>query len=445
MDLIINIVTLILCVVILTFGGIQTVKKSDIQGMEKQFEIALESGPDIPTNNEEETEKPEDSGEDEDGKDSEKPENPDDTTPSDPVKPDDSEEVPPEEPVNPEDPKDPADPEKPEEPENPDEPLPNPPHEHKYVDGKCECGEVDTDYVTPEDPKDPNEPEKPEDPEETPKTPALSTDETKDAFKEMYDSHDPDFTEVKKEILTDMITGILSSDSKKDDDSTDNENEDNGEGGNVGDGETDDDFEDDFGFDFGTEFNPDEFVPDDLPEDEETDDDDEMVSDVVNIYFDNLINEIEKKQNENADKPAEEGDADGQAFVEKEAEALAGLVNIIDTAKSGDTPDDSKILQSVDAILDSNVCMDTVSTSTDVNSKFTEKAQEATQNISDETKAEIQQKIETSLEEYRASEGADGSKEKQYTDLANLFGITLNNASGTPSIPDVEIPEDFIN
>ena len=88
--------------------------------------------------------------------------------------------------------------------------------------------------------------------------------------------------------------------------------------------------------------------------------------------------------------------------------------------------------------------MDTVSTSSDVNTRFTEKAQEATNKINEETKTEIQQKIESSLENYRASEKYDESKEKQYTDLANLFGITLNNASGTPSIPDIEIPEDFI-
>ena len=36
---------------------------------------------------------------------------------------------------------------------NPVEPEP-PVHEHSYVDGKCECGAVDPDYVKPEQPSD---------------------------------------------------------------------------------------------------------------------------------------------------------------------------------------------------------------------------------------------------------------------------------------------------
>ena len=32
------------------------------------------------------------------------------------------------------------------------------PHEHEFVDGKCECGEVDSEYKAPTDQEDPKQP-----------------------------------------------------------------------------------------------------------------------------------------------------------------------------------------------------------------------------------------------------------------------------------------------
>ena len=108
---------------------------------------------------------------------------------------------------------------------------------------------------------------------------------------------------------------------------------------------------------------------------------------------------------------------------------------------SGTAPEDETIVQSVDAILNSNVCMGTVSESVESNTAFTEKLQEATEKINEETKTEIQNKIESSLEDYRNSENYDEAKEKQYSDLASLFGITLTG--GVPSLPDGINPDDI--
>ena len=81
------------------------------------------------------------------------------------------------------------------------------------------------------------------------------------------------------------------------------------------------------------------------------------------------------------------------------------------------------------AILSSDVCMSTVSESTEKNPDFAEKVQDASKEMSEDTKADIKGRIETALDEFRASAGYDEAKEKQYVDLADLFGITLDNAA----------------
>ena len=68
------------------------------------------------------------------------------------------------------------------------------------------------------------------------------------------------------------------------------------------------------------------------------------------------------------------------------------------------------------------------------NEVFTEKIQEATSGLAEETKTEIQSKIESTLEEFRASENYSEEAEQKYRDLANLFGITLSNGT-IPNIP----------
>ena len=56
------------------------------------------------------------------------------------------------------------------------------------------------------------------------------------------------------------------------------------------------------------------------------------------------------------------------------------------------------------------------------------KVQEASVSMNEETKADIKGKIENALDEYRTSVSYDAEKEKQYSNLADLFGITLDNA-----------------
>ena len=264
----------------------------------------------------------------------------------------------------------------------------------------------------------------PDDGNENPDNNTLSTEEAKDAFKDLYDNHDSDFTEVKKEMVTGMISSLLGTSSGSNDDTND-------------DVEDDTDFDDNFNSDFSTEFNPDDFEPEEEPEEEETESEfDEIVSSVVTTYVDNLLKEIETSREVNSGASEEESNAAQQEFVEKEAEAFSGLVNIVNSSKeSGEAPEDDKIVQSVDAVLNSTVCMGTVTESVETNSEFTEKVQEATQDMNEETKAEIQSKIETSLDDFRSSDDYDESKEKQYSDFASLFGITLTNATQPPVNP----------
>ena len=135
-----------------------------------------------------------------------------------------------------------------------------------------------------------------------------------------------------------------------------------------------------------------------------------------------------------ADATEEESIAAREEFVEKESEAMAGLVNIANNASSGAEIDNDTIKQSVSAVLGSDVCMNTVTQTVENNSAFTEKVQEATQTMDEETKAEVQTTIESALEDYRQSAYYDPAKEQQYSDLANLFGITLGNGM-LPAFP----------
>ncbi|MBO5653587.1 MAG: hypothetical protein J6S44_05180, partial [Clostridia bacterium] len=189
--------------------------------------------------------------------------------------------------------------------------------------------------------------------------------------------------------------------------------------------------------DFSTDFDPEAFEPEDDEEEEETGDQsdvDAIISDVVNTYVDNFFAEIENRKEAMADATEEESIAAREEFVEKESEAMAGLVNLANNASSEEGLDDETIKQSVNAVLGSDVCMNTVTQTVENNSAFTEKVQEATQSMNEETKAEVQSTIESALENYRQSEYYDPAKEQQYSDLANLFGITLGNGM-LPAIP----------
>jgi hypothetical protein len=201
-------------------------------------------------------------------------------------------------------------------------------------------------------------------------------------------------------------------------------------------GDEDPDFDENPDMDFGTDFDLGAFEPEDEPEggpecepEDEARDIDEIITDVMNSYTDNLFQEIEKKKDESKDATEEEKEAVKEDFVQKEADALAGLVNISNNANDDTTIEDDVVKESVDAVLKSEVCMNTVSDSVENNAGFTEKIQEATEGMSEQTKSEIQSKIESSLEDFRVSDTYDEEKEKQYHDLANLFGITLGGAS----------------
>ena len=273
-----------------------------------------------------------------------------------------------------------------------------------------------------------------EPPAEEPAPPTLSTEEAKESFRDLYENHDPDFADIKKDMLTNMITGLLSGTTGGGND-TPAEPEDPAEPEEPG-----DDFEENFGadMDFGTEFDPDAFEPEEEPEEDETEgetvDLDTIITEVMNSYVDNLFTAIEEKKEAAENATEQEKEVIKEEFVQKEAEAVAGLVNIAGNAGSDSAVADDLVKESVDAILGSDVCMNTVTQVVESNEVFTEKIQEATSGLAEETKTEIQSKIESTLEEFRASENYSEEAEQKYRDLANLFGITLGNGT-IPNIP----------
>ena len=281
------------------------------------------------------------------------------------------------------------------------------------------------DVVVPDpNPEPAPEPDKPVEPS----APTLSTEETKDAYKELYDNNDPEFSDIKKELLVNMIQGAFNSGSGG------GSNSGSSGGGSttpdVGDEEPDLDL--DSGFD--AEFNPDEFEPEDEPEEDSAANEiNEIIASVGGTYFDNLQKEIQANQEANAGGTDDEKAAARDEFVEKEAEAFAGLINVV--TKPEETTEDD-LLKSVDALLNSPVCKNTVSQSVENNPTFTETVQQATENLNEDIKSEIQQKLEASLE-------TDPESAKDYQNIADLFGITLGSGI-TPEIPEGFNPDDYL-
>ena len=158
----------------------------------------------------------------------------------------------------------------------------------------------------------------------------------------------------------------------------------------------------------------------------------DLIVDVAGTYFDKLQEGIQQNQEQNADASEEEKEAAKEEFVQKESEAFAGLLNI--ATKPEETTDD-QLIQSVDAVIKSDVCLGTVTESVQSNGDLTTTVQDATAGMNEETKAQIENKI---TEAYDSTD--DQAKKDQYKDLANLFGITIGEG-GVPSIPgDLEIP-----
>ena len=376
----INLASFVVCVGILAFGGYQTVQQNNFNEMMEEMDKALASGPILPENPDQggdiDPENPDQGG-------SSTPENPDQGGSGTPVDPDQGGSSTPENPG--EEPDIPDIPENPENPENPDQ-------------GGNEGGN-------------------------TPSSPTLSTDDAMDAFGNLYDNSDPTFNDVNRELFVGMVSGFFGSSNS-------------GSGNTPEDPEVPEEPDDSNIYDdnFSTDFNPDEFVPDEEPEEDSGEAQlEDVIVDIAGTYYENLQNEIQNNQQANQGATAEEQQAARDEFVQKEAEAFAGLINVV--TKPEETSDED-LVQSVDAVLNSNVCLGTVTDSIGGNEELNQTVQDATANINEETKAEIENKINAALE-------ANPEKEQQYNDLANLFGITLGGAQ-TPEIPgDVDIPEDF--
>ena len=277
-----------------------------------------------------------------------------------------------------------------------------------------------------------------EEPEDKPEeTPTLSTEKAQETFKNLYDNHDSAFTEMKTEMLAGMISGAINlgsgSNSKPEEDTpvTPPEVEE----------EEEEEEEEDFDFDFDVDLDE-EYVPEEKDEEEKADDElNSMLVDVTTIYSKNLLQEMDAKKEESSGLSEEESAAVGEEFVNKEVEALTGLITIVNNASSsGEAPEDEKIIQSVDAIIGSEVCLNTVTQSTETSESFVAKAQEATQNISEETIFDIKDKLNSALLDVQNSdmdEDLKAEKEKQYSDLANLFNITLGEGV---ELPDFNFP-----
>lgn len=228
-------------------------------------------------------------------------------------------------------------------------------------------GYMDSENKDGPSPDVPDEPIVPDEPVEE-LTPA---EKTENALKDLYDNHNPALSDAKKETISTTIGSSI---------------------------------------DTSTE-------------------DGELISDIVNSYVDNLFSQIDAQREQNSGASEEENNAARDEFARRETEALSGLVDILNTSTEGDRPSDEQISSSVESVLDSEVCLGTVVSITE-DEEMTERIQEATAEIDDSAMEQIQNTIQTKLDETRASEELSDEelalKEDQYRAIADLFGITLN-------------------
>nr|MBE6545217.1 hypothetical protein [Oscillospiraceae bacterium] len=298
-----------------------------------------------------------------------------------------------------------------------------PPHVHKYVDGVCDCGEANPDYVPHQHnfvegvcdcgESDPNY-----------KAPGLSTEEAKNALDGLYGNYDEAYDEFNKEVFVGMIAGAVGETGNNS--GNDSGNPDQG-GEDITPPEQDPEEEEEIENDFDATFDDTTYDPNDTTEEDTSvsNESSSIVTSVAGTFYENFTQGIKDNQAANADADEETKQAAREEFVKTESEAVAGLVNIV--AKPEETTDE-QLVESIEAVLKSDVCMKTVTDSVEKDEEFTTTVQEATQNIDEETKAQIQERIESSLEDFRSSENYDAANERNYTDLAELFGITLENA-----------------
>ena len=260
------------------------------------------------------------------------------------------------------------------------------------------------------------------DPQNPPQNETLSSESAQEALGNLYDNSDPEFNDLNREFFVGMVEGFL--------------------GGNNNETPEPDpdeppveepDFDESFDGDFGGEFNPDEYEPEEEePEDGGQNEVNDLIVDVAGTYFDNLQAGIQQNQQDNADATEEEQQAARDEFIQQESEAFAGLINI---ATRPEETTEEQLVQSVDAVINSSVCLDTVTQSVEKNESLTTTVQDATANMNEETKAEIETKLNDAI-------ASNPEKEQQYKDLANLFGITLGEGEAT-EIPDGINPDDY--
>lgn len=280
-----------------------------------------------------------------------------------------------------------------------------PPSKDETVGGESGGDSVQNPDSVPDDIPDskpnpePNPEPSPEPEPEPSPSGSLSTDEAIDAFGGLYDNHDPDFNEINKEFFVGMVEGVLSGSS-------------NGSEPPV---ENDPDFDNSFDSDFDDSFDSDvPFIPEEDPDDDEHKVEN-IIIDVAGNYYENLQQGIQNNIASNSGASAEEQQAARDEFIRQEAEAFAGLLNI---ATKPEETTEEQIVQSVDAVLKSDVCLDTVTQTVTGNDAITDTVRDATEGMAESYKADIEDRLNAALAE-------NPEKAQQYNDLANLFGITL--------------------
>ena len=231
----------------------------------------------------------------------------------------------------------------------------------------------------------------------------LSSDEVVDALGGLYDNHDPDFNEINRELFVGMVESAVNGNSADSDSPT----------------EDDPYFDSSFDLNFDGSFDPnDPFVPE---EDSDDDDDehkaDNIIIDVAGNYYENLQQSIQNNIESNRDASAEEQQAARDEFIQKESEAFTGLLNI--ATKPKETTEE-QIVESVDAVLKSDVCLNTLTQTVSENGDLTDTVRDATEGMGESYKTEIKNKIDAALAE-------NPEKAQQYNDLASLFDITLDS------------------
>ncbi len=242
----------------------------------------------------------------------------------------------------------------------------------EYILSSDRTSDGDGGYMDSENKDDPapDMSDEPTEPVEPTPEPTLE-EKTENAFKDLYDNHNPALSDAKKETISTTISSSI---------------------------------------DTSTE-------------------DGELISDIVNSYVDNLFAQIDAQREQDSDASEEENNAARDEFARRETEALSGLVDILNTSTEGERPSDERISSSVESVLDSEVCLGTVVSITE-DEEMTERIQEATAEIDDSAMEQIQNTIQTKLDETRASEELSDEelaiKEDQYRAIADLFGITLN-------------------